>query len=70
MSFRPLYKIRDWMPSVKYLDYDELIENEQYEFNHYYEININTNCYFRAETESMNYRGKCIAITNPIWFNP
>ena len=50
--------------------YDELIENEQYEFNHYYEININTNCYFRAETESMNYRGKCIAITNPIWFNP
>ena len=27
MSFRPLYKIRDWMPCVKYLDYDELIEN-------------------------------------------
>ena len=26
MSF-DLIKIRDWMPSVKYLDYDELIEN-------------------------------------------
>ncbi len=50
--------------------HDEIIENEQYEFYNYYEININTNCYFRAETESMNYRGKCIAMTNPIWFTP
>ena len=25
MSFRPLYKIRNWMPNIKYLNYEDLL---------------------------------------------
>ena len=27
MSFRPLYKIRSWMPNIKYLNYEDLLNN-------------------------------------------
>lgn len=28
MSFRPLYKIRDWMPNINHLDYENILNNE------------------------------------------
>lgn len=29
MSFRPVYKLRSWMPSIQNMDYDSTIKNER-----------------------------------------
>ena len=47
----------------------ELIISENL-FTEHIEIAVNRSMYVRAEFEGNSYRGKRIALTNPIWINP
>ena len=49
---------------------EETVQSPHYDFKFKIGINAKYRCYFRAEIETNNYRGQCIAMTNPIWMNP
>ena len=46
---------------------EESFINDIYDFDINLEINSKTEAYYRAEIETINYKGLCIAMTNPIW---
>ena len=49
---------------------EETVQSLIYDFKFELEINAKRKCYIRAEIETTNYRGPCIAMTNPIWLDP
>jgi len=46
------------------------LDEKDYEMNIQLNIEVESTSYFRAEVETFNYRGPCIAMTNPIWLFP
>ena len=49
---------------------DESLNEKKYDFEFNLDLSVESKTYFRVEIETENYRGPCIAMTNPIWLNP